>query len=70
MLDIAHRAVRPGITTEEIDRIVHEACIERGAYPSPLNYYWFPKSHCTYALVRLRSCFASATGGEGCSLGR
>ncbi|CAM9988830.1 unnamed protein product, partial [Choristocarpus tenellus] len=25
----------------------HEACIERGAYPSPLNYYTFPKSVCT-----------------------
>jgi methionyl aminopeptidase len=23
---------------------VHEATIERGAYPSPLNYHLFPKS--------------------------
>jgi len=38
VLDVASRCVRPGITTDEIDRIVHEACIERGAYPSPLNY--------------------------------
>eukprot|EP00985_Skeletonema_marinoi_P027019 scaffold21540_cov237-Skeletonema_marinoi.AAC.1 len=47
VLDLAGRAVRPGITTDEIDRIVHEASIERGAYPSPLNYHNFPKSCCT-----------------------
>eukprot|EP00796_Vickermania_ingenoplastis_P004089 gene4090-2937_t len=47
VLDIACAAVRPGITTDEIDRIVHEATIERNMYPSPLNYYSFPKSVCT-----------------------
>lgn len=45
--DIAGRAVKPGVTTDELDRIVHEACMERGAYPSPLNYFNFPKSVCT-----------------------
>lgn len=39
--------VRPGVTTDELDRICHEACIARGAYPSPLNYQGFPKSLCT-----------------------
>jgi len=47
VLDIAAKALRPGVTTDEIDRIVHEACIERECYPSPLNYYNFPKSVCT-----------------------
>lgn len=47
MLDLAGRAVRVGITCDELDRIVHEATVERGAYPSPLNYYKFPKSVCT-----------------------
>lgn len=47
VLDLAHAAVRPGITTDEIDRIVHEAIIEAGAYPSPYNYFHFPKSVCT-----------------------
>ncbi|KAI7833769.1 methionine aminopeptidase 1 [Kickxella alabastrina] len=47
VLDIAARAVKVGVTTDEIDRIVHEATIERKAYPSPLNYYQFPKSVCT-----------------------
>ena len=40
-------AVRPGITTGELDRICHEACIVRGGYPSPLHYKGFPKSLCT-----------------------
>ena len=26
---------------------IHEATIAAGAYPSPLNYYSFPKSVCT-----------------------
>lgn len=47
VLDVAVRAARVGVTTEEIDRIVHQACIERKSYPSPLNYYGFPKSCCT-----------------------
>lgn len=47
VLDEAHKAIRPGITTDEIDRIVHEKTVEAGAYPSPLNYFNFPKSVCT-----------------------
>jgi methionyl aminopeptidase len=47
VLDEAVNAIDVGVTTEEIDRIVHEACIERDCYPSPLNYYGFPKSCCT-----------------------
>ncbi|CAE6517024.1 unnamed protein product [Rhizoctonia solani] len=47
VLDIAAAAIRPGITTDEIDAIVHEETIKRGAYPSPLNYREFPKSVCT-----------------------
>lgn len=46
VLDLAGRALRVGATGDEIDAIVHDACIERGCYPSPLNYYNFPKSHC------------------------
>ena len=43
----AGEAVRPGITTDEIDRLVHELSIKAGGYPSPLNYRGFPKSVCT-----------------------
>lgn len=47
VMDLAAAAVKPGVTTDEIDRIVHEACIARNSYPSPLNYNGFPKSCCT-----------------------
>lgn len=47
VLDIAGRLVKAGVTTDEIDAAVHAACVERGAYPSPLNYRNFPKSCCT-----------------------
>jgi hypothetical protein len=47
VLDEAAKAVDVGVTTDEIDRIVHEATIDRECYPSPLNYYQFPKSCCT-----------------------
>lgn len=46
ILDLAGKAVKAGVTADEIDRIVHEATIERNAYPSPLNYNGFPKSCC------------------------
>jgi methionyl aminopeptidase len=47
VLAVAGRAVAPGVTTDELDAIAHERCIELGAYPSPLNYRGFPKSICT-----------------------
>jgi methionyl aminopeptidase len=40
-------AVTPGITTDELDAITHQATIDRQSYPSPLNYRGFPKSVCT-----------------------
>jgi methionyl aminopeptidase len=36
-----------GVKADEIDVVVHETIVEEGAYPSPLNYYNFPKSVCT-----------------------
>ncbi|XP_070528570.1 methionine aminopeptidase 1D, mitochondrial isoform X2 [Cardiocondyla obscurior] len=39
--------IKPGITTDFVDREVHEMIIGNGAYPSPLNYRGFPKSVCT-----------------------
>lgn len=47
VLRLAGQAVKPGVTTDEIDKLVHELCIERDAYPSPLNYMGYPKSVCT-----------------------
>ncbi|HJK96888.1 MAG TPA: type I methionyl aminopeptidase [Polyangiaceae bacterium LLY-WYZ-14_1] len=39
--------IRPGITTQDIDVLVHDWITERDGYPSPLNYKGFPKSVCT-----------------------
>ena len=47
VLEEGGRALRPGITTDEIDAIVHQACLSRGGYPSTLNYHGYPKSLCT-----------------------
>jgi len=40
-------SIKEGVTTEDIDKAVHQAAISLGAYPSPLNYKKFPKSVCT-----------------------
>ncbi|CAD1813076.1 methionine aminopeptidase, type I [Candida parapsilosis] len=47
VLDITASHIQPGITTDELDEILHRECVKRNAYPSPLNYYNFPKSLCT-----------------------
>jgi methionyl aminopeptidase len=39
--------VKAGMSTEEVNTLVHGYITERGAYPSPLNYKGFPKSVCT-----------------------
>jgi methionyl aminopeptidase len=41
------QAVRPGITTDELDQIGHEFLIAHSAYPSTLGYRGYPKSLCT-----------------------
>ncbi|WCN82856.1 type I methionyl aminopeptidase [Micromonospora sp. LH3U1] len=38
---------KPGVTTDEIDKVVHEFLCDHGAYPSTLGYKGFPKSCCT-----------------------
>ncbi len=39
--------VQVGVTTDSLDRFVHDAAVAAGAYPSPLGYRGFPKSVCT-----------------------
>jgi len=46
-LEEAGKMVRPGVTTDEIDAVVHEFLCDHGAYPSTLGYRGFPKSCCT-----------------------
>lgn len=46
-LVVAGKAVAPGVTTDQIDAIVHEYLMDHKAYPSTLGYRGFPKSCCT-----------------------
>ncbi|KAK6839139.1 hypothetical protein PG995_007576 [Apiospora arundinis] len=46
VLDITAAAIKPGVTSDYLDEICHNACVERNSYPSPLNYNNFPKSIC------------------------
>ncbi len=39
--------IKPGISTEDINKLCHDYIVEHGAYPSCLNYNGFPKSICT-----------------------
>ena len=45
-LDLVVPHIRPGVTTDEINTMVHEFTLRRGAIPAPLNYRGFPKSVC------------------------
>ncbi len=46
-LQEAGKAIGPGVTTDEVDRVGHEYLCDHGAYPSTLGYKGFPKSLCT-----------------------
>lgn len=46
-LEYVAKYVRPGITTNEIDKIVHDYTLSNNAKPAPLGYHGFPKSVCT-----------------------
>jgi len=46
-MESAAKAIAPGVTTDELDRIAHEFMLDHGAYPSTLGYRHFPKSICT-----------------------
>jgi len=47
VLAVTGTAVAPGVTTDDLDVVAHDAYIERGAFPSTLNYHGYPKSICT-----------------------
>ena len=48
VLDMIGDYVKPGVTTDELDRICHDYITGvQDAVPAPLNYRGFPKSICT-----------------------
>ena len=46
-LDEVNKIVKPGITTDQIDKICYEFINDNKAYSAPLFYRGFPKSCCT-----------------------
>jgi methionyl aminopeptidase len=48
VLEFIEPKVRPGVTTEELDRLCHDYIVGvQNAIPAPLNYRGFPRSICT-----------------------
>lgn len=47
VLDLVEKNIKEGMTTEEINKLVHDYTIAQGAEPAPLGYGGFPKSVCT-----------------------
>ena len=48
VLDMIGEHVKPGVSTDHLDRICHDFIVnELEAIPAPLNYRGFPKSICT-----------------------
>ena len=46
-MHLAGSSIKDGMTTDDLDNIVHEYICDHGAYPSTLGYRGFPKSLCT-----------------------
>ena len=46
-MHIAGNSIKDGMTTDDLDQIVHEYICDHDAYPSTLGYRGFPKSLCT-----------------------
>lgn len=47
VLDYVAANIGPGVSTEEIDKMVYEKTTELGGIPAPLGFEGFPKSVCT-----------------------
>jgi methionyl aminopeptidase len=47
VLDFITPHVKPGVTTDALDRLCHGFIVDHGAIPAPLNYRGFPRSICT-----------------------
>ena len=44
ILDLVGQQIKAGMTTNDIDKIVHDYTISQGAVPAPLGYSGFPKA--------------------------
>ena len=46
-IQLAGANAKPGVTTDDLDKLVHNFLVDNGAYPSTLGYRGYPKSCCT-----------------------
>ena len=60
---LAGSMVKPGVSTKEIDKAVHDYIVSQGAKPSFLNYNGFPASVC----ISVNDCVIHGIPG-GCTL--
>ena len=47
ILDLVEQKICAGMSTEEVNTLVHEETLKRGGIPAPLGYQGYPKSTCT-----------------------
>ena len=57
---LAGEMVRPGVTTKEIDKAVHDYIVSQGAQPSFLDYNGYPASAC----ISVNSCVIHGIPGN------
>lgn len=46
-LQVVGEHIRPGVSSDALDRIAHDFIVSNGGYPSTLGYRGYPKSICT-----------------------
>lgn len=46
-IELVGQAIKPGVTTDALDRLAHDFVVSQGAYPSTLGYRGYPKSICS-----------------------
>lgn len=46
-IEMLRSEIRPGITTDSLDKLAHAFILDHGAYPSTLGYRGYPKSICS-----------------------
>lgn len=46
-IEMLRGEIKPGVTTDSLDKLAHEFVLDHGAYPSTLGYRGYPKSICS-----------------------
>jgi methionyl aminopeptidase len=46
-IELVGQNAKPGVTTDELDKLAHQFLVDNGAYPSTLGYRGYPKSICS-----------------------